>query len=140
MLISKILDNSFYTGIKQDPDLRLYRSACIDGRVRYWVYYTKEALANSPEVKSIVEKAKRTCTIDDSDDIAPEIDPFNSDPGPRNYRPPNRNVCTIVATYIAVKCCNTEIIYLPLASWKTRSTEKVSITRGQHGVIADSCN
>jgi hypothetical protein len=77
--LAKTLELACNSAVKQDPNPRLYRTSNIEGRKRFYVYFTREALALSSSLAEEVEKPKKAATHDDIDATKSESDPFSFD-------------------------------------------------------------
>lgn len=83
--LSKTLELACKPVVKQDPSLRLYRTSNIEGRKRFYLYFTREALALSSSLAEEVEQPKTGALTDDIDLTRSEVDPFSFDV-PENYK------------------------------------------------------
>ncbi|KAI9287206.1 hypothetical protein BC943DRAFT_319252 [Umbelopsis sp. AD052] len=72
----RVLEAACVPGCKSDETRRLYRMGAMDGRKRFYLYYTRDAFTVAPELEKQTEKTKKAPFSEDEDQIGPEVDPF----------------------------------------------------------------
>jgi len=82
--LTKILESSCLPGCKPDESRRLYRMGAMDGRKRFYLYYTRDVFVEAPELEQQMEQTKKVPMPEDEDIIGPEVDPLTIKKGHAN--------------------------------------------------------
>jgi hypothetical protein len=72
----KILETACIPGCKPDETRRLYRMGTMEGRTRFFLYYSRDVFTIAPELEQQMEKTNKAPMPEDEDLIGPEVDPF----------------------------------------------------------------